>query len=262
MTYVPESLGESGYTFFVTIASENIENIADVSPNGSTTVIEVKLTFTTPQDITASAGITVIQGSATGILKNACSGTTRSIVIKITAGTFVSTDDAADVVFQTCTSAADQIDATLTGGQSADVIASSLLPLLFHRTPNNDDQDETEQPNRLTLNKATGVYKGTQKLWCDYTDEQIWKKVTTNRKEYVLTGAGVLVSHLPQNDVVIEARTAFEKPPGHLIDVVVVGANNTSQTIIVDLLSFLPHNTRLKLLEQVYGNRHPLFKTR
>ena len=184
-----------------------------------------------------------------------------SIVIKITAGTFVSTDDAADVVFQTCTSAADQIDAILTGGQSADVIASSLLPLLFHRTPNNDDQDETEQPNRLTLNKATGVYKGTQKLWCDYTGQTCFDDVTKRRRENVLNGVGVFVSHLVQEDVVIEARTAFEKPPGHFIDVVVVGANNTSQTITVDLFSFLGHKTRVQLQTLVYGSRHPLFKT-
>ena len=181
---------------------------------------------------------------------------TSSIVIETSTGKFISTAGAADVVIQTCVSAADQLDAVLFGGQNSDDMASSLLALIFHRTtPNNDDGQLI-----VTLNKATGDFTCTKTLWCDYTGKQ-WDDVTKRRKEHLLTGVGVLVTHLVQEDAVIEARTAAEKSQGHYIDVD-VKANNTIQTISVDFFSFLGHNTRLRLKEQVYGKYFVLFKSR
>ena len=146
--------GATTNVVILTAAGVNFVNNADVAI-GTTTVLHANIntatsgvnsgTLTTTlqnewilditsQSITKSAGVTVTQGSITGTLKAALSGSVRSLVVQVDSGvTFVTTSD---VDIDGVTVLATNLNTATNSGAITSVVISSVLGQVLDATSN------------------------------------------------------------------------------------------------------------------------------
>lgn len=234
----------SGYAVFKFIVHADIQEITINSSINSPNIITFTINSIT---INVSAGNILVQGAAMGtVLSKTTRDETTCIVVEAVAG--VTFDDKTDIMIQTRKNVAELVTTVLLDGGNVEEIGKAIEPLVYHLSIN--------QHRHLTLTKKSKPCTGTKEMWENLNHTgNVWSKMDRAYQMYVAIGS--LLSHLVNADVVDEARRAVNKT-GHT-SIVIIGEGDARKSIPVDLFSFLPYNTQIKLRENIYDGRRALF---